>query len=110
MKQDELEATLKELSAQLQDLQLEVVRIKHEVRYLKSAKQVAKLKTPEAVRILGRTKSQLLRLVEAGHLQPGIHYFRGAFRNSPITWDVEACQQRFAELAHLPVPLPGEAA
>ena len=62
------------------------------------------LKTPDAVRALGRSKSQLLRLIDAGVLTPGIHYFRGAHRNSPITWDVAACQQRFGELARMPVP------
>lgn len=62
------------------------------------------LKTPDAVRALGRSKSQLLRLIDAGVLTPGTHYFRGAHRNSPITWDVAACQQRFGELARMPVP------
>lgn len=62
------------------------------------------LKTPDAVQALGRSKSQLLRLVDAGVLTPGVHFFRGPFRNSPITWDVGACQQRFAELARMPVP------
>ena len=63
------------------------------------------LKTPDAVQALGRSKSQLLRLVDAGVLTPGVHFFRGPFRNSPITWDVAACQQRFAELARMPVPM-----
>jgi len=63
------------------------------------------LKTPDAVQALGRSKSQLLRLIDAGVLTPGVHFFRGPFRNSPITWDVTACQQRFAELARMPVPL-----
>ena len=62
------------------------------------------LRTPDAVRALGRSKSQLLRLIDSGHLTPGVHFFRGPFRNSPITWDVNACQQRFAELARMPVP------
>ena len=62
------------------------------------------LKTPSAVQALGRSKSQLLRLIDSGHLTPGVHFFRGPFRNSPITWDVTACQQRFAELARMPVP------
>lgn len=61
-------------------------------------------KTPDAMRALGRSKSQLLRLIDSGHLTPGVHFFRGPFRNSPITWDVAACQQRFAELARIPVP------
>ena len=65
------------------------------------------LKTPDAVRALGRSKSQLLRLIDSGHLTPGVHYFRGPFRNSPITWDVAACQQRFAELARMPIPQIG---
>ena len=63
------------------------------------------LKTPDAVQALGRSKSQLLRLIDSGHLTPGVHYFRGPHRNSPITWDVAACQQRFAELARMPVPM-----
>ena len=62
------------------------------------------LKTPDAVRALGRSKSQLLRLIDAGVLTPGVHFFRGPFRNSPITWDTAACQQRFAELARMPIP------
>ena len=62
------------------------------------------LRTPDAVQALGRSKSQLLRLVDSGYLTPGVHFFRGPFRNSPITWDVTACQQRFAELARMPVP------
>ena len=62
------------------------------------------MKTPDAVRALGRSKSQLLRLIDSGHLSPGVHFFRGPFRNSPITWDTGACQQRFAELARMPVP------
>ena len=70
------------------------------------------LKTPDAVQALGRSKSQLLRLIDAGVLTPGVHFFRGPFRNRPITWDVVACQQRFAELARMPIPLqsvePGE--
>ena len=61
------------------------------------------LKTPGAVQALGRSKSQLLRLIDSGHLTPGVHFFRGPFRNSPITWDVTACQKRFAELARMPV-------
>ena len=66
------------------------------------------LRTPEAVQALGRSKSQLLRLIDAGHLTPGVHFFRGPFRNSPITWDVAACQQRFGELARMPVPSQSE--
>ena len=62
------------------------------------------LKTPDAVQALGRSKSQLLRLVDAGVLTPGVHYFRGPFRNSPITWNIAACQERFGELARMPVP------
>ena len=62
------------------------------------------LRTPDAVRALGRSKSQLLRLIDSGHLTPGVHFFRGPHRNSPITWDVVACQQRFAGLARMPVP------
>ena len=62
------------------------------------------LRTPDAVRALGRSKSQLLRMVDSGVLTPGVHFFRGPFRNSPITWDVSLCQQRFAELARMPVP------
>ena len=62
------------------------------------------IKTPDAVQALGRSKSQLLRLIDSGHLKPGVHFFRGPHRNSPITWDVGACQQRFAELARMPVP------
>ena len=62
------------------------------------------LKTPDAVRALGRSKSQLLRLVDSGYLTPGVHFFRGPFRNSPITWDTRKCQERFAELARMPVP------
>ena len=62
------------------------------------------IKTPAAVQALGRSKSQLLRLVDAGVLTPGVHYFRGPFRNSPITWNIAACQERFGELARMPVP------
>ena len=62
------------------------------------------LKTPDAVRALGRSKSQLLRFIDSGVLTPGGHFFRGPFRNSPITWDTAACQQRFADLARMPVP------
>ena len=62
------------------------------------------LKTPDAVQALGRSKSQLLRLIDAGHLTPGVHYFRGPFKNSPITWDIAACQKRFGELARMSVP------
>ena len=62
------------------------------------------LKTPAAAQALGRSKSQLMRLIDAGCLTPGVHFFRGPFRNSPITWDVGACQQRFAELARMPIP------
>ena len=61
------------------------------------------LRTPDAVQALGRSKSQLLRLIDAGVLTPGVHFFRGPFRNSPITWDIGACQQRFADLARMPV-------
>ena len=56
------------------------------------------------MRALGRSKSQLLRMVDSGVLTPGVHFFRGPFRNSPVTWDTAACQQRFAELARMPVP------
>ena len=62
------------------------------------------LRTPDAVQALGRSKSQLLRLIDAGVLTPGVHFFRGPFRNSPITWDIGACQQRFADLARVPFP------
>ena len=62
------------------------------------------LKTPAAAQALGRLKSQLMRLIDSGCLTPGVHFFRGPFRNSPITWDIGACQQRFAELARMPVP------
>ena len=62
------------------------------------------LRTPDAVQALGRSKSQLLRLIDSGHLTPGVHYFRGPHRNSPITWDISACQKRFGELARMPVP------
>ena len=59
------------------------------------------VKTPEACQRLGRSKSTLLRYIDAGVLIPGEHFFRGAFRNSPITWDIAACQQRFGDIAAL---------
>ena len=61
------------------------------------------LPTPRAVEVLGRSKLTLLRYARDGHLTPGVHFFRGPYQNSPITWDVERCQQRFAELARMPV-------
>lgn len=64
------------------------------------------LPTPRAVEVLGRSKLTLLRYARDGHLTPGVHFFRGPYQNSPITWDVERCQQRFAELARMPAPLP----
>ena len=32
----------------------------------------------------------------------GCIFFRGPYQNSPYTWDVERCQQRFGELARMP--------
>lgn len=57
------------------------------------------VKTPEACQCLGRSKSSLLRYIDVGVLTPGKHFFRGPFRNSPITWDITACQERFGEIA-----------
>lgn len=70
------------------------------------------LPTPRAVEMLGRSKLTLLRYAERGHLTAGVHFFRGPYANSPITWDVERCQQRFAELARMPAlkPRPREVA
>ena len=61
------------------------------------------LPTSQAVAELGRSKATLLRYADEGILIPGVHFFRGAYRNSPITWDTESCHRRFAELARMPV-------
>jgi hypothetical protein len=58
--------------------------------------------TPKAVQLLGRSRQSLMRLVDQGHLSAGKHYVRGPHKNSTITWDVDACTQRFAELARMP--------
>ena len=62
--------------------------------------------TPKAVELLGRSKSQLLRLIKSGHLVAGKHYVRGAFSNSPITWNVEEITIEFTRLARTPNPHP----
>ena len=67
------------------------------------------LPTPRAVEVLGRSKLTLLRYARDGHLTPGVHFFRGPYQNSPITLDVERCQQRFAELARMPTSLSCQA-
>ena len=60
--------------------------------------------TPKAVEQLGRSKSQLLRLIKSGHLVAGKHYVRGPFTNSPITWNVEEITIEFTRLARTPNP------
>ena len=60
------------------------------------------LPTPRAVEILGRSMQSLIRYARAGFLTPGVHFFKGPHQNSPITWDVERCQERFGELAMMP--------
>tara|TARA_B100001939_G_scaffold269039_1_gene236660 strand:- start:2166 stop:2396 length:231 start_codon:yes stop_codon:yes gene_type:complete len=67
------------------------------------------VKTPEAVRHLGRSKDALMRLVRIGHLEPGVHFSRGAYRNSAITWNLAACEATLGKLAMQPVPAHGEA-
>lgn len=62
------------------------------------------LKTPLATEALGRSKKSLMRMVDVGCLEAGVHFFRGPFPNSPITWDVDACKEKFAALAKLPAP------
>ena len=62
--------------------------------------------TPKAVELLGRSKSQLLRLIRAGHLVAGKHYVRGPFTNSPITWNCEEITNKFADLARTTNPQP----
>ena len=63
------------------------------------------LRTHDPVQALGRSKWQLLLLIDAGYLTHGVHLFRGLHRNFSITWDVEACQARFGELASMPRPV-----
>ena len=62
--------------------------------------------TPKAVELLGRSKSQLLRLIRSGHLTAGKHYVRGPYTNSPITWNVEEITKLFADLARTTNPQP----
>ena len=52
--------------------------------------------TPEAERILGIKRDRLKRSFsyptsDDGFLREGIHWKRGPFPNSPITWNVPKC-------------------
>ena len=52
--------------------------------------------TPEAERILGIKRDRLKRSFsyptsEDGFLREGIHWKRGPFDNSPITWNLPQC-------------------
>ena len=52
--------------------------------------------TPEAERILGIKRDRLKRSFsyptsEDGFLREGIHWKRGPFANSPITWNLPQC-------------------
>lgn len=53
--------------------------------------------TPEVEQILGIKRDRLKRSFsypankEQGFLREGIHWKRGPFPNSPITWNVPAC-------------------
>ena len=68
--------------------------------------QITWVPTPKATELLGRSKSQLLRLIKAGHLVAGKHYVRGPFTNSPITWNVDEITNKFADLARTTNPQP----
>lgn len=60
--------------------------------------------TTRAAQMLGRSRASLIRYSKAGFLAPDVHYFRGPFLNSPITWDVERCERRLAELSRMQAP------
>ena len=52
------------------------------------------LPTPDAARTLGVSVTTLKRYRDAngGFLEAGTHYAFGAFPNSPIAWNVDACR------------------
>ena len=60
--------------------------------------------TSAAVQQLGRSKKALMRLIEIGVLEPGKHYLRGPYRNSTITWNVEAIVEKLRLVAIGAVP------
>jgi len=60
--------------------------------------------TPLAVQALGRSKPTLLRMIRSGLLQPGTHYLRGQYANSPITWNCQAVTETLARLSAMPAP------
>jgi len=62
------------------------------------------LKTPEVVYKTGRSRSQLLRLIRNGFLVRGTHWLKGPHENSPITWDIEALDDFFAQQAPMSAP------
>jgi len=64
------------------------------------------VKTPVAAQITGRSRSQLMRLKEAGWLVHGTHFLKGPYENSPLTWNCSAIQETLARLAPTPAPEP----
>jgi len=63
------------------------------------------VKTPEAVRLTGRSRSQLIRLVKAGYLNRGTHWLKGFSPNSPFTWNVDAIHKTMSQQAPMPAPV-----
>ena len=62
------------------------------------------VKTPIAVQRTGRSRSQLMRLVDKGYLVRGTHWMKGPTEKSPITWDVSAIEKLLATHNSLPSP------
>ena len=60
------------------------------------------IKTPIAVQETGRSRSQLLRLIKDGYFIQGKHFMKGPYRNSPITWNVEAIHETMSQQAPMP--------
>tara|TARA_R100001163_G_scaffold7008_1_gene7520 strand:- start:30 stop:257 length:228 start_codon:yes stop_codon:yes gene_type:complete len=55
------------------------------------------MKTADAAIALCISHGHLLLQMQhnGGPLVLGTHYFMGAFKNSAVRWDVEACQEEF---------------
>lgn len=55
--------------------------------------------TQDLCRELKLSRSTLQKLKNAGHFQPGVHWYkRGMGRTAPAAWDVEACRSVLQQL------------
>ena len=60
------------------------------------------MKTSQATAQLGRSRKQLMGLIDRGILEPGYHFLRDDLPNSPITWSVERIEERLIDLSKMP--------